>query len=99
MNQEQLLKVLLGPVVSEKSNRVAEKNRQYVFKVMTTATKPQIKKAVEKLFNVVVDDVTVTNIKGKQKRFGQRLGRRKDWKKAYVRLGEGHDINFSDFTG
>lgn len=99
MNQEQLLKVLLGPVVSEKSSRVADRNHQFVFKVMKSATKPQIKKAVEKLFNVEVTAVTVTNVKGKQKRFGQRLGRRKDWKKAYVRLSEGHDINFADFTG
>lgn len=99
MNQERLLKVLLGPVTSEKSSIVADKYRQVVFKVATNATKPEIKQAVEKLFNVKVDSVSSCNVKGKKKRFGQRMGVRKSWKKAYVRLSDGHDINFADFTG
>lgn len=89
-----LLKIILGPHISEKSTNLADKVRQYVFKVMRDATKPEIKKAVEQLFSVEVESVQVANQKGKQKRFGQRLGRRNHTKKAYVRLKEGHDISF-----
>lgn len=95
MRQERLLKVLLGPHVSEKATRIADSDHQIVFKVLPTATKPEIKDAVESLFNVKVKQVQVANVKGKAKRHGQRLGRRQDWKKAYVCLQEGHDINFS----
>ena len=98
MNQERLLTILLGPVTSEKSSMVADKNNQVVFKVLNNATKPEVKQAVEKLFNVKVDNVSTCNVKGKKKRFGQRLGVRKSWKKAYVRLSAGHDINFADFA-
>jgi large subunit ribosomal protein L23 len=94
MNQERLLKVLLAPHVSEKSNRVAERYNQVVFKVARDATKPEIKDAVELLFKVAVKGVTVLNVKGKRKRFGMIHGRRSDWKKAYVSLEAGHEIDF-----
>ena len=95
MNKERLMQVLLAPVVSEKSTVAADQSRQFGFKVRTDATKPEIAKAVEMLFEVEVEKVQVINVKGKQKRFGQRLGRRPDWKKAFVRLKEGHDIDFA----
>ena len=94
MKQERLMKVLLGPHVSEKTTRAAEQANQVVFKVIPDATKPEIKQAVEMLFEVKVDDVTVSNVRGKIKRSGQAFGKRKNWKKAYVRLEAGQDINF-----
>jgi large subunit ribosomal protein L23 len=94
-NAEQLMTVLLAPVVSEKSTRVADKNRQYVFRVADAATKPEIKAAVELLFKTKVDSVTVSRVKGKKKRFGRMMGRRNNWKKAYVRLAAGQEINFA----
>ena len=94
MNNERLSRVLLGPVVSEKSSRVADKSQQIVFKVLPGASKLEIRNAVEKMFDVKVTAVQVANVKGKVKRFGQTLGRRSDWKKAYVTLAEGSDINF-----
>ena len=95
-NAEQLMNVLLAPVVSEKSTRVADRNRQYVFRVADAATKPEIKAAVELMWpKVKVESVTVSNVKGKQKRFGRLMGRRNNWKKAYVRLAEGQEINFA----
>jgi large subunit ribosomal protein L23 len=94
-NADQLMTVLLAPVVSEKSTRVADKNRQYVFRVADAATKPEIKAAVELLFKTKVDSVTVSVVKGKKKRFGRMMGRRNNWKKAYVRLAEGQEINFA----
>jgi large subunit ribosomal protein L23 len=94
MNQERLMKVLLGPIVSEKAALAADASGQYAFRVAADATKREIGRAVEKLFDVKVDRVQVLNVKGKNKRFGQRLGKRKDWRKAYVRLQSGHDIDF-----
>ena len=94
-NAEQLMQVLLAPVVSEKSTRVADKNRQYVFRVLDAATKPEIKAAVELMFKIKVDSVTVLNVKGKERRFGKTIGRKRSWKKAYVRLVEGQEINFA----
>jgi len=94
MNEERMLKVLIAPHISEKSSMVAEQANQVIFKVATDATKPEVKKAVEKMFNVEVNAVRITNMKGKSKRFGQRLGRRNDWKKAYVTLKAGQDIDF-----
>jgi len=91
----QLMNVLLAPVVSEKSTRVADAHRQYVFRVAGTATKPEIKAAVELMFKTKVDAVTVSRVKGKYKRFGRLMGRRNHWKKAYVRLAEGQEINFA----
>jgi large subunit ribosomal protein L23 len=95
MNNERLMKVLLCPVVSEKSTIVADANNQYTFKVANDATKREIAKAVEKLFEVQVEDVKVVNVKGKQKRFGTIRGKRSDWKKAYVRLKAGSEIEFA----
>jgi large subunit ribosomal protein L23 len=92
---ERLMSVVLAPVVSEKSTRVADKNRQYVFRVADDATKPEVKAAIELLFKTKVQDVTVTNVKGKEKRFGRFIGRRRSWKKAYVRLAAGQEINFA----
>ncbi len=94
MSQERLMKVLLAPHVSEKTTRVADQANQVVFKVLPDATKIEIKKAVELLFEVQVSSVQVSNMKGKLKRFGQSIGRRKSWKKAYVTLAEGQDIDF-----
>ena len=93
-NAEQLMNVVLAPVVSEKSTRVADRDRQYVFRVADDATKPEIKAAVELLFKTKVDTVTVSRVKGKKKRFGRFMGRRGNWKKAYVRLAAGQEINF-----
>ncbi len=87
-------RIILGPVISEKSTRVAEKRNQAVFKVARDAQKPEIKQAIEKLFNVKVEGVQTLNVKGKTKRFGQSIGRRSDWKKAYVTLAEGQQIDF-----
>ncbi|HID81629.1 MAG TPA: 50S ribosomal protein L23 [Chromatiales bacterium] len=92
MNQDRILQVLLAPHVSEKAAFVADAG-QHVFKVATTATKLEIKKAVESLFEVEVTDVRVVNVKGKIKRFGAREGKRSDWRKAYVRLKEGQSID------
>lgn len=94
MNQERLMKVLLGPHVSEKSTHAAETANQVVFKVVPDATKKEIKQAVEMLFSVNVEGVQVSNVKGKVKSMQRTLGRRKNWKKAYVRLQAGEDINF-----
>ncbi|MGQ0501605.1 MAG: 50S ribosomal protein L23 [Panacagrimonas sp.] len=90
-----LHRIIVGPLVSEKSTRVAEKRNQAVFKVARDATKPEIKLAVEALFKVVVTDVNTLNVAGKNKRFGQSMGRRSDWKKAYVSLAAGQEIDFA----
>lgn len=94
MSQERLYKVILGPVVSEKASFAAESGNQVVFNVVKGAAKPEIKAAVEKLFNVTVEQVRVVNTKGKTKRTRYGLGKQSDTRKAYVRLAEGHDINF-----
>lgn len=93
MNQERLMKVILAPIVSEKSNMLAEKRNQMVFKVLKDATKTEIKVAVELLFNVQVATVTTTTTKGKTKRFGRTIGRRSDVKKAYVSLAAGQELD------
>lgn len=95
-NQERLLQVLLAPQISEKATFIAEKNEQVVFRVIQDATKPEIKAAVESLFGVQVESVQVLNIKGKIKRFGRTIGQRKGWKKAFVCLKPGQEINFAD---
>jgi large subunit ribosomal protein L23 len=94
MNSERLTKIILGPVVAEKATRVAEKHNQVVLKVLPNANKLEIKKAVEILFEAQVESVTTTNVKGKTKRTGRIMGKRNDWKKAYITLAEGTDINF-----
>jgi large subunit ribosomal protein L23 len=91
-SKERLINVLLAPHVSEKSARVAEQGGQYVFRVRTDATKPEIKAAVEFMFDVKVSAVRVVNQMGKFKSFGRFAGRRSNWKKAYVRLQEGQAI-------
>ena len=94
MNQERLMQVLLAPQISEKATYVADKHEQVVFRVASDATKPEIKAAVELLFKVEVEGVQVANVKGKVKRFKGTTGRRKGWKKAYVSLKPGQEINF-----
>ncbi len=95
MNQERMFKVLLGPHISEKASVVADAHRQYVFKVADDATKPEIKKAVEQLFEVKVEAVRVLNQKGKTKRTMRGVTRRKGVRKAYVSLVEGQEIDFA----
>ena len=85
--------ILRAPRVSEKTARIQEQSNQYVFEVATTATKADVKSAVESLFNVKVEAVNVLNVKGKSKTFRNRAGRRGDWRKAYVRLAEGQTID------
>lgn len=94
MNSERITKIILGPVVAEKASRVAENNNQVVLKVLPNANKVEIKQAVETLFDVKVAAVTTTNVKGKVKRTGRLMGKRSDWKKAYVTLADGADLNF-----
>ena len=95
MSKERILQVLLAPHVSEKASLVADSSAQHVFKVLPSANKTEIKQAVEELFEVKVAQVRVMNVKGKTKRFGQRFGKRSDWRKAYVTLAEGQDIDFA----
>lgn len=94
-SQERLMKVLIAPQISEKATFVADKNEQVVFRVATDATKPEIKAAVEMMFKVNVNSVQVACVKGKIKRSGRVFGRRNDWKKAYVCLAPGQEINFA----
>jgi len=94
MNDERLMRVLVAPHISEKSARVADSSNQVVFRVLPDACKPEIKRAVEKLFNVEVEHVRTASVKGKVKRFQRTPGKRSNWKKAYVRLKPGHDIDF-----
>jgi len=99
MNQERLFKVLISPHISEKSTVIADKYNQVVFKVAPNATKLEIKKAVENIFKVNVLQVNVLNIQGKSKRTMRGLGKRKDWKKAIIKLQEGQDVDFSSVVG
>ena len=92
--QERLMNVVLGPHISEKSTTAGERENQIVFRVRRDATKPEIKAAVELLFEVEVKGVQVVNHPGKVKRFGRTTGKRAAWKKAYVSLAEGSDIDF-----
>src|SRR3970040_620581 len=92
MNDAKLYNVIRAPLVSEKTARLQEISNQYVFEVATTATKADIKIAVEKLFDVKVESVNVLNVKGKAKAFKNRIGRRPDWRKAYVKLAEGQSV-------
>ena len=94
-NTERLMTLLLAPVVSEKGTFIADKHEQVIFRVVQNATKPEIKAAVELMFKVQVESVQVANVKGKEKRFGRFMGRRSNWKKAYVCLKPGQEINFA----
>jgi large subunit ribosomal protein L23 len=100
-SQERLMQVILAPQVSEKATYIAEKYNQVIFRVVQDATKAEIKAAVELMWkaqNIEVENVQVTNIKGKEKRFGRFMGRRSNWKKAYVSIKKGQEINFSEIT-
>jgi large subunit ribosomal protein L23 len=92
--KERLISVVLGPHLSEKSTVGGDRDRQIVFRVRRDSTKAEIRRAVEMLFEVKVESVQVVNVQGKTKRFGRTIGRRPDWKKAYVSLAEGSDISF-----
>lgn len=94
MNQERLMKVLVGPIVSEKSTMIGEKHNQYSFVVVPDAKKSEVKAAVELLFKVQVSSVQILNLKGKQKRFGRFMGKRNDVRKAYVSLVKDQEIKF-----
>ena len=96
MNQQRLMQVLLAPQISEKATYVADKHEQIVFRVASDATKPEVKAAVELLFKVSVEAVQIAVVKGKKKKFGRFMGARKNWKKAYVSLKPGQEINFVD---
>jgi large subunit ribosomal protein L23 len=93
MSTEHILNVLRAPLISEKGARIQESSNQYVFEVASTATKADVKAAVEELFSVKVEAVNVVNVKGKSKSFRSRAGRRGDWRKAYVKLAEGQTID------
>jgi len=94
-NPERLAVVLLAPVVSEKGTFIADKHEQVIFRVVPDATKPEVKAAVEAMFKVQVESVQIANVGGKTKRFGRSVGRRRGWKKAYVCLKPGQEINFA----
>jgi large subunit ribosomal protein L23 len=95
MKEERLLQVILAPVISEKATMLADKREQVIFRVATTATKPEVKAAVELLFKVQVKAVNLLNVKGKSKRFGRFNGSRAGWKKAFVCLQPGQELNFA----
>lgn len=95
MQQVKLADIISAPIVSEKSAMATDSANQYVFKVQKNSTKLQVKNAVELMFNVKVESVRILNVKGKIKRFGRSLGKRSDWKKAYVKLHTGHSIELA----
>ena len=95
MNEERLYKILLGAHISEKATVIADEANQFAFKVSKDATRPEIKAAVEKIYGVDVVDVRVLNVKGKVKRSWRGTSKKPNWKKAYVSLEAGHDIDFS----
>ena len=92
--EERLMKILLRPHISEKVSIIGDKYNQYAFKVIKCACKPEIKRAVEKMFNVKVESVRVLNKKAENKRVGRVMGKTKAWKKAYITLAEGNEIQF-----
>jgi len=94
MNPERMLQILIEPRMSEKATRATEKHNQYVFKVTRDASKPEIKTAVEQLFNVRVTSVRVVNVGARVKRFRGRVGVRQAFRKAYVTLQTGTTIDF-----
>ena len=95
MSKERLYKVILAPIISEKTTMVAEVANQVVFKVIKDANKQEVRAAVEKMFDVKVEQVRILNVKGKTKRTRFGVGRRNDWKKAYVSLAAGQEIDFA----
>lgn len=99
INQERALQIILAPQISEKATLIAEKNNQIVFRVLPSANKLEIKAAIEYLWKsqkIEVTKVQISNVKGKEKRFGRYMGRRANWKKAYVGIQKGQEINFSE---
>ncbi|AFZ83006.1 50S ribosomal protein L23 [Candidatus Kinetoplastidibacterium crithidiae] len=96
MNAERLMQIILSPVVTEKATFIADKHRQVIFRVLPDATKLEVKAAVELLFKVQVDSVAMLNRKGKVKKFGRFVGRRRHEKKAYISLRDGYEINFAE---
>ena len=97
LSKDELFQVIISPVVTEKSTRAAEYHGQAVFHVANSATRNDVKAAVEQAFDVEVESVKILNVKGKTKRFGRTLGKRNDRKKAYIRLKEGSEIDFAEF--
>ena len=96
MNTQRLANIIVSPRISEKATMRADLENQHVFSVLKDATKPEVKKAVELMFYVKVKSVRLMNVQGKLTRIGRTFGKRKDWKKAYVRLQEGFDINYGE---
>ena len=96
MNTRRLANIIVSPRISEKATMKADLENQHVFSVLKDATKPEVKKAVELMFDVKVKSVRLMNVQGKLTRIGRTFGKRKDWKKAYVRLQEGFDINYGE---
>ena len=96
MNNQRLANIIVSPRISEKATMKADSENQHVFSVLKNASKPEIKKAVELMFNVKVHSVRIMNVQGKLTRIGRTFGKRKGWKKAYVRLHEGFDINYGE---
>ena len=96
MNTQRLTNIIVSPRISEKATMRADINNQHVFSVLKDATKPEVKRAVELMFDVKVKSVRLMNVQGKLTRVGRTFGKRKDWKKAYVRLQEGFDINYGE---
>ena len=96
MNTQRLTNIIVSPRISEKATTRADLDNQHVFSVLKDATKPEVKKAVELMFDVKVKSVRLMNVQGKLTRVGRTFGKRKDWKKAYVRLQEGFDINYGE---
>ena len=96
MNTLRLTNIIVSPRISEKATIRADLDNQHVFSVLKDATKPEIKKAVELMFDVKVKKIRLMNVQGKLTRVGRTFGKRKDWKKAYVRLQEGFDINYGE---
>jgi large subunit ribosomal protein L23 len=94
--QQRLMQILVGPAISEKGTMVGDKHNQYVFRVERSATKQDVKAAIELMWRVKVVGVQVLNVHGKEKRHGRFIGRRNNWKKAYVRLQPGQEINFAE---
>lgn len=100
-NQERLLKIILAPHISEKATYIGEKNNQTMFRVVSDATKKEIKDAIELLWKeqkIEVKNVQTINVKGKKKRVGRFLGRRSDWKKAIISIEKGQELNFNNFS-
>jgi len=99
MNEERIFQILIKPHISEKTSVLGDVDNQAVFQVAGDANKAEIKEAVEQMFNVKVANVRTTHVKGKTKRQGQRRGKRNDWKKAYVSLQQGHEIDLASIGG